>query len=114
MLSRKRRLRTTKQFENVFKNGRSLRVDGVVVKRVPNEQEHTRFGIVISKKVSKKATVRNKIRRTIRETIRMYEDSIIEGYDVVILVLPSFKPKDLKEAAPTIRLALQKTNIIST
>ena len=69
MLPKTNRLTKKKDFENVFKKGKGIKGDFLILRFVGNKTKTCRFGIVVSKKISKKATVRNKIKRRIRAAI---------------------------------------------
>ena len=75
------RLRRRKEFDSVFRRGRIWANDLLVVRTLPNELEHNRYGFVISKRLGK-AVTRNRVRRRLREGIRSL--SLRPGWDVVI------------------------------
>ena len=88
MLKKENQLKKDKEFDNVFKNGRSGFCKILGVKAAVNRLETSRFGILVSNKISKKAVERNKIKRQIREVIRLQVFLIKPGFDVVIITLP--------------------------
>ncbi len=69
MLGKENRLRRKKDFEEIFKKGRSFKESFLVLKILKNNLKVSRFGFVVSQKVSKKAVVRNKIKRRLREIV---------------------------------------------
>ncbi len=75
------RLRQRKDFDNVFANGRAWSGPLLVIRAVPNERDHTRYGFVTSKRLGG-AVVRNRVRRRLREIVR--ENPAAPGYDVVL------------------------------
>jgi len=81
-------LRKKKEFELIFKTGRSSYDQLMGLKILQNTLTISRFGIVVSTKVSKKAVLRNRLRRQIRYIITKHP-SIKTGYDMVIIVLPA-------------------------
>jgi len=85
MLAPENRLKKKKDFENVFKNGKSIKQDSLYLKYKKNNLEQSRFGIVVGKNYSKKAVERNKIKRRLREIIK---EQNVKGLDIVIVVLP--------------------------
>ncbi len=101
MLYAQNRLRKEKDFERVFKKGEKAKGDSLFLRFAENNLSQSRFGIVVSKKVSLKATERNRIKRKIGEAIREILPSVKKGWDVVVLVAPSFlsRGEDLCEAA---------------
>ena len=72
MLSRKNRLQK-KDIERLFKKGRVARQDSLMTRISPNRTDHSRFAIVISKKVLPLATKRNHARRRIYQIIQDHE-----------------------------------------
>ena len=75
------RLRRRKDFDAVFGQGRAWANQFLVLRSVPNQLEHNRFGFVTSKRVGK-AVVRNRVRRRLREAVRSLPSR--PGWDVVI------------------------------
>lgn len=74
----------------VYKNGQAIRTHLVTVKYVKNpRRKHSRFAVVVSKKVHKGAVGRNRIRRRIYEAVRHELPRIASPHDVVLLVFSS-------------------------
>ena len=74
----------------VYKNGQAVRTHLVTLKYVSNaHRRHSRFAVVVSKKVHKGAAGRNRIRRRLYEIVRHELDSISSPHDVVLIVLSS-------------------------
>lgn len=74
----------------VYKNGRAIRTHLITVKYVKNaHRKHSRFAVVVSKKVHKSAVGRNRIRRRIYEVVRQELPHITSPHDVVLLVFSS-------------------------
>lgn len=113
MLKKIHRLTKDKDFDNIFKNGRSSYNKILGIKATASQQVDSRFGIVVSAKISKKAVERNKIKRQIREIIRARLDKIKSGYDIMIISLPDILGKNYQEIEESInrhfkRLGLYK------
>lgn len=71
----------------VYKNGQAVRSRLLTVKHVKNpHRKHSRFAVVVSKKVHKGAVGRNRIRRRIYEIIREELGSFSGVNDIVVLV----------------------------
>lgn len=81
-IRRHERLRHKKDFDAVFRRGRSWNNKLLVLRTLPNDLANNRYGFVTSKRVGK-AVVRNRVRRRLREIVR---DSSLRqgGWDVVI------------------------------
>lgn len=89
MLAKKSRLKKNKEFDQVFKEGRSVYGKLLGVKIRKNQLDINRFGILLSTKVSKLAVVRNLYKRRIKEIIRQDNFQLKKGYDCVIIVMPT-------------------------
>jgi ribonuclease P protein component len=75
------RLRHRKDFDSVFKNGQAFNDKLLVLRILPNDLDHNRYGFVTSKRLGK-AVTRNRVRRRLREIVR--ETPATAGYDVVL------------------------------
>lgn len=111
MLAKIGRLTKDKEFEKVFKTGRSFYTQLLGIKTIPNSLPHSRLGILVSNKVSKKAVLRNKIRRRIRETIRAEAEIIKPGFDFAIICLPEIANKEYGEIKEAINSCFKKLRL---
>lgn len=75
------RLRRRKDFDAVFRQGRSWHNELLVLRTIPNTLDHNRYGFVTGRRLGK-AVVRNRVRRRLRESIRVL--AAIPGWDVVV------------------------------
>ena len=112
MLSQQNRLKNKKDFDRVFKYGKSSKNDFLLLKFKNNNLEDSRFGIVVGKKVSKKAVVRNKIKRRLTEIIKKKLDKIKRGIDVVLITNPGLEKEKFKNLEEKIENIFKKANII--
>lgn len=108
MLSKINRLTKERDFEEVFKNGKTIRGDFLVLKVLKNNFKNSRFGFVISKKVSNKATIRNKIKRRLRNVILKEIKNIEKSVDIIIIALPKIKEKEFLEIKEMVSNILKK------
>lgn len=97
MLAKKSRLKKNKDFDLVFKEGKTAYGGFLGVKIRKNQLENNRFGILLSTKVSKLAIVRNLYKRRIKNILKNQKPEIKEGYDCVIIVLPTIINKNYQE-----------------
>lgn len=87
MLSQQHRFHGHGSLRFVYKNGKAIRTQRLTVKYSTNpHRKHSRFAVVISKKVLKSAVGRNRIRRRIYEVIRHELPKFAKPSDVVVLV----------------------------
>ena len=80
-MRRQLRLRRRKEFDAVFRQGRTWANELLVLRSLPNQLDHNRYGFVTSKRLGK-AVVRNLVRRRLREGVRSLP--LRSGWDLVI------------------------------
>ncbi len=74
----------------VYAKGKAQRSQYVTIKSVPNSRrKHSRFSVVISKKVLKSAVGRNRIRRRLYEYLRTNMHRLEGVHDVVVICTSS-------------------------
>ena len=82
-----RRVRLTEpaDYQRVFK-GRCYRLNNswMTVLAVPNQLQHPRLGLAISRKVARNAVARNRIKRVTRESFRHWQTRL-DSLDIVVL-----------------------------
>jgi len=113
MLPDPNRLKKTKEIERVFKEGRGLKEDSLLLKVAPNNLGLTRFAFVAGQKASKKAVERNKAKRVLREIIRSRLADIKPGFDVVITALQGSAGKNFENLERTVIKLLKKTGLLN-
>ncbi len=105
-LSKKERIRKNKEFAKVFKEGKKLWINSILlIIYAPNDLGYRRLGIVVSKKI-KKATQRNKVKRWIRELFRRNKDWFPESCDVIIIPHPNLINLSYKELLEKVKREL--------
>jgi ribonuclease P protein component len=90
MLSVSHRFHGHGSLRYVYKNGQALRSHLITIKYIDNpHRKHSRFAVVVSKKVHKSAVGRNRIRRRIYEVVREELPKFKSAHDVAIMVFSS-------------------------
>lgn len=92
MLSALHRFHGHGSLRYVYKNGRAIRSHLITIKYTANKQRrHSRFAVVVSKKVHKSAVGRNRIRRRLYEIVRSELPQLTDAmaHDVVLMVFSS-------------------------
>ncbi len=113
MLVLKYRLRKKKDFEKIYKLGKTTKQDFLLFRILENEIENPRIGIVISKKTLSKATARNLVKRRIREAVRHFLPKISKNVDIIITACKgASKEKSFEEIKTLIEQAFIKAKII--
>jgi ribonuclease P protein component len=82
--SRNDRLTRPAEFQRVFSHPVKIGSRLFTVLARPNELDHARLGIAVSKKNVRKAVARNRIKRIIRESFRMMRDQL-GALDIVVI-----------------------------
>ncbi len=109
MLPKINRLKKKKDIERVFKSGRGLKEDFLILKAAKNGFKNSRFAFIVSSKVSKKATLRNKIRRRLSKLIGFKIEKIKKGIDFILMAVPGLEEKDFWEIDETTNKLFKKT-----
>ncbi|WP_411359717.1 ribonuclease P protein component [Pseudidiomarina salilacus] len=82
---RELRLLTPAQFQQVFNHPPVKAVTAeLTMLAVPNQLDHPRIGVTISKKRAKRAVDRNRIKRKIRENFRLKQHKI-PPFDIIVI-----------------------------
>jgi ribonuclease P protein component len=111
MLSQRNRLTKNKDFDLVFKKGRSYYQPLFGIKILQkNNNRFNRFGILLSTKVSKKAVERNLYKRRIKAILNLEKPKLKVGYDCVIVVFPVILGKSFQDIQTGIRGSFVKLN----
>lgn len=97
MLPKNNRLKKKKDFDKVFKKGKTIAGKLIFLKYLKNKLKINRFGFVVSLKLSKKAVIRNKLRRQLREVTRKKLPNIRPGLDIIIIAKPEIINKDYQD-----------------
>lgn len=83
-------LKKNKDFQNVYRKGRSYANKYFVMYVLKNETEQNRIGISVSKKVGN-SVIRHHLTRLVRESYRLHEDMFNSGLDIVVIARSAAK-----------------------
>ncbi|MBU0597923.1 ribonuclease P protein component [Patescibacteria group bacterium] len=89
MLPRYQRVIKDSDWRRIHARGSAVHSSYFVVKKLPNKNKDSRFGISIGVKVSKQATRRNQIKRQLRAIIQQEAGRIKTSYDIIFIVRPA-------------------------
>jgi len=96
--SRDQRLTKPADFQLVFRQGKRLKIHGLIIHYRVNNLTHPRLGLAISKKIVKTAVQRNSIKRALRESFRQNQKNI-SSLDLVFVArygLSNIAPSELR------------------
>ena len=77
-------LKKNKDFQIVFKNGKSRANKYLIMYVLKNSLDRNRIGISVSKKVGN-SIVRHRIKRLVKESYRLHENMFNSGLDIVVI-----------------------------
>ena len=83
-------LKKNKDFQNVYRKGKSYANRYFVMYVLKNETEQNRLGISVSKKVGN-SVIRHHLTRLVRESYRLHEDMFNSGLDIVVIARSTAK-----------------------
>ncbi|MED3661610.1 ribonuclease P protein component [Ureibacillus sp. FSL K6-8385] len=84
-MKKRQRIKENKEFQKVFKEGKSFANRQFVVYCLPREgQKEFRIGLSVGKKIGK-AVTRNKVKRYIRQSFLELKDDLRQDMDYVII-----------------------------
>lgn len=100
-------IKENRSFMNAYRRGKKVETKYFVIYYRKNRFNVTRLGITTGKKLGN-AVTRNRIRRVLREAYRNVQDSLICGYDIVIVARISMATKKEYEIERVLRENLPK------
>ena len=108
-MNKEQRLRSSRDFAAVRRDGRSRADVLLVLVSRPNNLDVTRFGFIVSKKVGN-AVVRNRVRRRLKEAARL---SQIEcGWDLVFIARQGASSAEYQELSGSVKKLLARANVL--
>ena len=109
-MRRQLRLRRRKDFDVVFQKGQVLANRLLVLRSVPNQLPHNRYGFITSKRLGK-AVVRNRVRRRLREGMRTLPTRA--GWDIVISARAPAAQADFHELKAAVANLFVRASILA-
>lgn len=89
-------LKRNKDFQFVYKNGKSYANKHLVMYILENNTKINRIGISVSKKVGN-SIVRHRLTRLVRECYRLNEEKFQVGLDIVVVIRVAAKDKNFRD-----------------
>ena len=102
-------LKKRPQFLALQKAPESWATKTIIIQRKKNEQEQSRFGLTVSKRISKRAVDRNLIKRRFRALVNELPDKKFgAGFDYVIIARKEALTRDYSDLKGDVIYALKK------
>jgi len=113
MLKKINRLSKERDINKVFKFGKLVNSNHLVLKFSATRLKEPRFAFIVGRKVNKKAVRRNFLKRQLRAVVARLIFQVESGYDVVVLVKKDFEfPYNKSEISNELVGTFKKTEII--
>lgn len=107
------RLRSSEEFQAVFKKGRQLANRVAVLYYIASDRPLARAGFVVSKKLGK-AVARNRVRRRLKEVVRRHGSELRAGWDFVLVARQRAREATWLELERGIVALLKQAGLLST
>lgn len=104
------RLTRSTDFQRVRRQGKSYAHPLIVLVKLPNEREVSRFGVAAGRSVGS-AVSRNRAKRLLREALRASLPSTRPGWDVVVIARRPMAHATFKETQDALTGLLRKANL---
>jgi ribonuclease P protein component len=106
------RVKKEKEFQQVFKKGKSTANRQFVIYVLHKEgQDHFRIGLSVSKKIGN-AVTRNRIKRLIRQFFLEHENSVAQDNDYVIIARKPVSEMDFNQVTSSLEHVLKRANVM--
>ena len=103
-------LKKNKDFQVVYKNGKSYANRYLVLYIRENGMDKNRLGISVSKKVGN-SVKRNRARRLMKENYRFLGENIKEGYDLIFIARNTINGKKAGDVGKSMNRAVSKAGL---
>jgi len=113
MLPEANRLKSSDDFEKIFKYGKISENEFIRIKLLKNFKKRSRFGFIVSNKFARKAVVRNLFRRRLRAAVHFLLKNIRPGFDVAIWPKTVLKKINYQILLNNLKNLLIKNDILS-
>ena len=104
------RVKKEKDFNAIFKEGKSFANRKFVIYRLENNEQHFRVGLSVSKKLGN-AVTRNQIKRRIRHILIEHQNQLVENVDFVVIARKGVEILDYAEMEKNLLHVLKLSKI---
>ena len=106
-------LRKKKDFNRLYKKGKSAGSRYVVLFYIKNDLSYNRRAFLASKKVGNSVR-RNRARRLMKESFRKISDHIEEGYDILFIARNNINDVKCQNVEKSMKEILKKTKLLNS
>ncbi|MDD3268228.1 MAG: ribonuclease P protein component [Syntrophomonadaceae bacterium] len=110
MLHKEARIRTGREYRQVYQDGKRLVGKYIIIYWKENQRPVNRFGIVTSKKVGQ-AVIRNRAKRQLRAIARSSANKIRGNYDIVVVARTSIKDSAFEMIEKDFQLLIKRARL---
>lgn len=110
MIGKEFRIRESKQYNNIYQNGKKFLGKCLIVFIMENDLGINRFGIVTSKKIGN-AITRNKAKRRLRALVKENRLKLKQGYDLVLVCRPLISKVKYSQIEKDLFIVMRKTGL---
>jgi ribonuclease P protein component len=107
------RLTRKKDFDAVYKKGRTISTALFSFRFLENNRKTTRFAFVVAARTQKLATQRNTTKRRLRSVVATLIPGVKPGFDIVITARPGISTAATPELHASIIAALRRGKLLS-
>ena len=104
------RVKKEKDFNAIFKEGKSFANRKFVIYRLENNEQHFRVGLSVSKKLGN-AVMRNQIKRRIRHILIEHKNQLVENVNFVVIARKGVEILDYAEMEKNLLHVLKLSKI---
>ena len=101
------------EFARIYKKAKSFATKHLVLYVMPNGKPANYIGISISKKLGK-AVCRNRVRRLIKEQYRLKQQTLAQGFNMVIIVRPIAKDVTFNQIGKDLNFLFKKHELFQS
>lgn len=106
-------LKLNREFKRLYYKGKFCAKGSIVVYCIKTRRKNNRLGLTAGKSVGN-AVKRNRAKRLMRECYRLSENSLLRGYDIVMVARASIVGKKLDKVMRDADFAFEKLGLKNT
>ncbi|MGJ7044725.1 MULTISPECIES: ribonuclease P protein component [Thermoanaerobacterium] len=104
------KIKRSRDFKNVYRHGKSISNQYIVMYFLENGLDVNRVGFSISKKIGK-SVVRNRYKRLLYENFRLLDGDLKKGYDIIFIARNKIVESDFYTLGNAMRRLLKKSSL---